>query len=285
MGALRILVVSQKGGVGKSTLSANLTAWFSDSVRKKTSLIDLDPHGSSSSWVNSAREIDAEVEHYVASEFGERRWLLGCRTLIRSFSRKVEVLISDLTWSPAMDPEFLHEFDLVIVPTSVSAIELAGTCKFLESISWVFQAKPGDYPSLLICPSRVTQEELSTSPFDKEFLSIPFLLLPPVLHDNQMKTFFKKGFVFDRPSASCNAFVQCAEAISQAGVLHKKRTEKNRTKILDRRILDCHNSKLSRFMSRKKSISNAASTDQFNPSGQNKLSRISKILGVTRAHK
>ena len=62
MDTLRILVVSQKGGVGKSTLSANLSVWFSEKAFKTTVLLDLDPHGSSSTWVREARSSDVVAE-------------------------------------------------------------------------------------------------------------------------------------------------------------------------------------------------------------------------------
>ena len=162
MNALRILVVSQKGGVGKSTLSANLSVWFSEMDFKNTVLLDLDPHGSSSSWVNSARQSSVFAEHAVLGDFESRRWLIDCRSRIRKYVAKSEVLVCDLTWTAAMDAELLHEFDLVIVPTSVSSIELSATIKFIESVGWVFTAKTGIPPTLLICPSRVSNDELKS---------------------------------------------------------------------------------------------------------------------------
>ena len=80
-----------------------------------------------------------------------------------------------------MDPEFMHEFDLVIVPSSVSSIELNATMKFLDSIKWVFETRVGIPPTLLICPSRVLDSQLDEDPFSKEKFSMPFMLLPPVL--------------------------------------------------------------------------------------------------------
>ncbi|MGA1733088.1 MAG: ParA family protein, partial [Burkholderiaceae bacterium] len=47
MQTLKILVTSQKGGVGKSTIAANLAAFFRKNKNLGTTLIDFDPHGSS----------------------------------------------------------------------------------------------------------------------------------------------------------------------------------------------------------------------------------------------
>ena len=92
MDTLKILVVSQKGGVGKSTLSANLSVWFSEKVFKSTVLLDLDPHGSSSTWVKEARSSSVVTEHCVLDDFDARRWLIDCRNRVRRHLNKVEIL-------------------------------------------------------------------------------------------------------------------------------------------------------------------------------------------------
>lgn len=43
-------MVSQKGGVGKSTISINIATYFDIFLKKKSVLIDIDPQASSSSW-------------------------------------------------------------------------------------------------------------------------------------------------------------------------------------------------------------------------------------------
>jgi len=252
MDTLRILVVSQKGGVGKSTLSANLSVWFSEKAFKSTVLLDLDPHGSSSTWIREARASGVVAEHCVLDDFDARRWLINCRNRVRRQVNKVEVLICDLTWTSAMDPEILYEYDLVVVPTSVSSIELSATTRFIETIGWVFNSKNGIAPTLLLCPSRVSEAELATDPFSARDFSVPFMLLPPIYNDDSVRQLFKKHFVFDvSESVSGQSYSRCAQAIQQAGTIHKQLARAVKVKFADRRFLDTHNTKLSRYMAEK----------------------------------
>ncbi|MGA1063545.1 MAG: ParA family protein, partial [Burkholderiaceae bacterium] len=79
MAATKIIVVSQKGGVGKSTISVNLAAWFQVIQNRSTILLDYDPHGSSSTWLSDAKEIGVTTQHHPIDEAGGRRWLLTAR--------------------------------------------------------------------------------------------------------------------------------------------------------------------------------------------------------------
>jgi cellulose biosynthesis protein BcsQ len=287
METLKILIVSQKGGVGKSTLSANLAVWFSENCYKSTVLIDLDPHGSSSQWIKTARLSQVHTEHFIASEFGERRWLIDSRNKIRKHHSKSEIIITDLTWSSALDAEFMHEFDLVIVPTSVSTIELSATINFLDNIKWVFETRDGIPPTLLLCPSRVMPYELSDDPFSKEDFPLPFMLLPPLIHDDSVRKLFKHKFIIDDIGSMNNSFTKCAQSILQAGIIHKQSASSIKLKHSEKRFLNTHNTKLSRYMS-KKSASNTIKSIKKEKFIKNKLgnfSGFSKIISSVLSNK
>ena len=68
--AYKILVTSQKGGVGKSTLSVNLVAYLRQIGNKRTALVDLDHQATSSKWLKGASSND---EHSAAFKAEDRK--------------------------------------------------------------------------------------------------------------------------------------------------------------------------------------------------------------------
>jgi cellulose biosynthesis protein BcsQ len=79
MSTFKILVTSQKGGVGKSTVSANLAAFMRRQGQTVT-LIDFDTHGSSSTWLTRAPNIGVVVQHHILPlDQGGNRPILDAR--------------------------------------------------------------------------------------------------------------------------------------------------------------------------------------------------------------
>ena len=98
----KILVTSQKGGVGKSTLSANLAAYLCKHD-KKTALLDYDLHGSSSQWLKSAPPTGVEICHApLPLEVGGHRAVHDARQKLKRLAFGHEVVIADLTWSDSI---------------------------------------------------------------------------------------------------------------------------------------------------------------------------------------
>ena len=115
-----------------------------------------------------------------------------------------------------MDPEVLYEFDLVVVPTSVSSIELSATTRFIETIGWVFNSKSG----IRQLYSFVHQGFRSRTCTDlsAHVIFVPFMLLPPIYNDDSVRQLFKKQFVFDlKESLAGQSYSRCAQSIQQAG--------------------------------------------------------------------
>jgi hypothetical protein len=246
---LKILVTSQKGGVGKSTISANTSAYFSKILKKHTTLLDLDPHGSSSSWVSHALPAGVIVQHHpLPLASGDNRALLDARIYLRRAIKSSEVVITDLTWSNAINGELLFDFDLVLIPVSVSAIEIAATLNFLNSYKWVFDSKVQIPPTLIVCPSRVTAHQLSTNPFNDKNFPVNFMLAPPVIDAQEAKDLFEVGYLFDFKDERGALFENFAAAIVQAGEIHQSRTARMRPHVSDVRKIHGESKVLNRFL-------------------------------------
>ena len=219
---LKVLIVSQKGGVGKSTLSANFSAYCGKILKKKTLLLDCDPHASASSWLKALKPKNVEIKHHLIDDFTAQRWFIGMRNVIRKNLQGFNFLVCDLTWTKSMSAEFVKEFDLIIIPTSVSLIEIDATNIFIEE-NLKKLTKTKTFPDLLICPSQVINDELKSNPFDSRTFKFPFFLLPPIPSDPQVRSLFEKGYTFESQDFIANAFKKVFKSILQAGRLRRER--------------------------------------------------------------
>ena len=115
------------------------------------------------------------------------------------------------------------------------------------------------------------------------------MLLPPIYNDDSVRQLFKKQFVFDlSQSSAAQSYSRCAQSIQQAGIIHRQAARSVKVKFADRRFIDTHNTKLSRYMAEKSrthiSGSDEAigkpeySTGNTADKGRKKLSGLSKIL-------
>ena len=216
MSTFKILVTSQKGGVGKSTVSANLAAYMRSQGQTVT-LIDFDTHGSSSTWLRRAPQIGAAIQHHILPlDQGGNRPILDARLHLRRAASSSEVVICDLTWTDSIAGELMFEYDLVIVPTSVSEMELAATAGFLSRHRWVFDSAIHTPPTLLVCPTRVQPEQLRSDVFSKQRFPVSFMLAPPILEAQTAREMFERGYLMDLPDACGASFVEFGKAVSAA---------------------------------------------------------------------
>ena len=224
---LKILIVSQKGGVGKSTLSSNLAGWFGEQKNLTTVILDFDPHASSSTWVTELKPKNVTVSSALTNDFSAQRWFIGARSRIRKIETLYEIMIADVTWTQGMNSDFLKEFNLVIVPTSVSKLDIDATNSFIyKNINFNSNKTKNNQinnyfpPSLMLLPSMVTDEQLRSNPFSKQNFDFPFLLLPPIPLDKDVRLLFNEKFIFQTNYKSKKHYEICFESILQAGKVH-----------------------------------------------------------------
>jgi cellulose biosynthesis protein BcsQ len=227
----KILVTSQKGGVGKSTLSANLAAYISKH-EQKTALLDYDWHGSSSQWLKAAPSVGVDIHHVpLPLELGGHRPVHEARQRLKRLSFANDVIVADLTWSDSITAELLFDFNLVIVPTSISEIELNATSEFLQRFKWVFESKIHPPPQLLLCPTRVQTDQIEDSAVFSQYFPVRLMLTPPVLEGASARRLFKRGYLFDTADACGASFSEFGSSVMSL-ILKKQREPASGTKAL-----------------------------------------------------
>ena len=120
---------NQKGGTGKTTLSANLAVLWSNS-QYKVAVIDGDHQKSLSNWIEARKKYYGEkdigfvVLPYYSHSFGED---------IRNIKRKYNFIIVDSPPSITYDTiQIVKNADRVFVPAMPSPVDLMATIPFLN---------------------------------------------------------------------------------------------------------------------------------------------------------
>ncbi len=190
MHSLKILVTNQKGGVGKSTIAANLAAYLAIQENFKVNLIDFDKQSSSSRWISKAPDVGVTVHHaHLRYEDTGSLVLANAKRALNKFSVACDMSISDLTWTHAMSTEFMLEYDLILVPSAASKFEMASTEIFiLEYVQKYLSQIQSRGQEICVVPSRVYQPFQS----DHAFLNLqsvdhcsmaPSIFMVPAIDD------------------------------------------------------------------------------------------------------
>jgi len=132
-----ILVASSKGGVGKSTVSTNLAAYFAVEG-KATAILDADRQKSATHWCEKRAHLDTAV---LPLDGTRRGWE-------KSLPEGIQRLVVDAP-AGAMGEDltaFLDRADAVIVPVLPSAIDLEATVPFLNTLVAHPRVKKGKLP-------------------------------------------------------------------------------------------------------------------------------------------
>jgi hypothetical protein len=157
------------------------------------------------------------VQHHVLPlDQGGNRPILDARLHLRRAASSSEVVICDLTWTDSIAGELMFEYDLIIVPTSVSEIELAATAGFLSRHRWVFDSAIHTPPTLLVCPTRVQPEQLQSDVFSKQRFPVSFMLAPPVLEAQSAREMFERGYLMDLQDNCGQSFNEFGKAVCAA---------------------------------------------------------------------
>lgn len=179
-----ILVANPKGGSGKTTLATNIAGWLAGK-RQKVAVADADPQRSASQWLERRPPLFPAV----GTADGDAR-------------RK------DLQWVVVDSAAGLHgealrdavrRADILLVPVSPSAFDMAATRRFLEAIGDYKAIKKGDLAVGLV-GMRVDSRTLSAGELE-DFLKATDFPRVANLRDTQLYVHCARDglSVFDLP--------------------------------------------------------------------------------------
>lgn len=226
--ATKILITSQKGGVGKSTIAANLAAYLNDCDQRRTVLLDFDHQSTSSKWVRGAAKSDLGVEnHSRSTPQPPGTMALQAAGAVRRAAVRHQVVVADLTWHDLLPTEFLFDFDFVLVPCSMSHIEMDSTLEFVSRLSHVFRSQRRTPPKLVIVPSAIRNLSDYHALMSRYF-DFDFFLSPPVIHSENAQEAFCNRFLFsETQTAVRDNFVEFSRSVALLIDQHERQEKKN----------------------------------------------------------
>jgi hypothetical protein len=194
--AIKILVTNQKGGVGKSTIAANLAAYLAMQQGIEVSLIDFDRQASSSRWTKKAPDVGIRVHCAEINYENSGIALLSSRAAVRKYSAGVQVSISDLTWHPTLSDEFMLDFDIVIVPSSSAKFEMASTEIFILEYAQKRMARlAANKQFILVAPSKVVPGYASLGSFTNLEFLMNCYITPPIHQTPDLDAYVYEDFL------------------------------------------------------------------------------------------
>jgi hypothetical protein len=230
MGPIKILVTSQKGGVGKSTLTANLAAYFGQFQRRQVALIDFDHQASSYHWIERVPVTGVTpVICDVVTERDPQLAVLKMKQALRAAERVSDIVFADLTWVNIFPQSLLLEFDLVLVPTSLSKVEMASTIEFVSRFAGVFNSEGERRPELALVPSRLHRTQDYLDIFSQTNFPLKFSLTSPLPFELDIQSLYGQDYIFNTRNPECRArFFQIGHEIDRTvQAIHRSREQED----------------------------------------------------------
>ena len=170
-----IAVIQQKGGVGKSTITANLAG---ELVEKSliVRVLDLDPQQSLATWARMGGGILSEIVGPVSIKSPKE-----FKAVVEAASNEAERVILDCP--PGLpDTGMMAALmaDLVILPVTPSPLDVIASKAALELIRDVQKQRAKGRPLIAYAPSRIMQNTLLARDLEKTLAPTKQTILPGI---------------------------------------------------------------------------------------------------------
>ena len=176
-----IAITNRKGGVGKTTLAVNLAAALATNFQLNCILIDADPIGSSSLWIEetSVRRLKLKRLTLPNSPNNKYHALQTWGATLSSIALGCDVVIADL---PPIDlgvfSELIHQVGYVIIPVGLSSLEWEASFPLIERV--ISASKDSKKTKGIIVPSRIHPQKILPRDKISEVLPSQWTLAPQI---------------------------------------------------------------------------------------------------------
>jgi chromosome partitioning protein len=171
----RITVINVKGGCGKTTIATNLASAYAKSGRN-TTLIDYDPQGSSTYWLNLRPDEQANINGIAAYPSN--------RSVTRSFQLQLpmdteRVIVDTPAGLKGLDlVDQLSGTHTIMIPVLPSSIDTHATADFIRDLYLIAKVKSSRTRLCIVC-NRVKPNTLAFKSLDRflKAMDIPIIAL------------------------------------------------------------------------------------------------------------
>ena len=192
-----LAITNRKGGVGKTTVAVNLAAAIATNFKVQTVLIDADPIGSSSLWIEESSIPKLKLRRLTLPISPNNKFhaLQTWGATISNIAQESDVLIIDL---PPIElgvfSELIHQVRYVLIPVGLSSLEWEASFPLIERV--ISASKDSKKTKGIIVPSRIHPQKILPREKIIEVLPSQWILSPQIsLRSDFQKAAEKKNWV------------------------------------------------------------------------------------------